>query len=403
MKTVSPASYRKALTALLSLAALGYLLYHTLAGGTLLSSNVYDTYALQAQNWLMGRVDVLDGASYSWLELAIFQGRYYVSFPPVPTLCSLPFVALLGMSPANLLMVVYTLISCAAVFQCIRHLGGSPYTCAFWALFFTFATNLTEVSRTGGVWNQAQALNLALCFSALWCLLSHRHNLCLILLALAVGCRPFSAVYLLAVGIYLLWQSKEKLRSTLLSLLPGISGVFFIAAAMMAYNAARFGNPLEFGHNYLPEFTQSEYGQFHFSYLLPNLLQLFRLPTLNQQLAVEFPLFNGFLFFLVNPVFVVWGIHLFQSRRQPGFSKALCFSLLPLLVVLLSICAHKTMGGWQFGARYTLDLLPAALAGVGFFQISQRSPRFWEGYLCAIGVIINVFGMAFMLMQELGL
>ena len=177
MKTVSLASYWKALTALLSLAALGYLLYHTLAGGTLLSSNVYDTYALQAQNWLMGRVDVLDGASYSWLELAIFQGRYYVSFPPVPTLCSLPFVALLGMSPANLLMVVYTLISCAAVFQCIRHLGGSPYTCAFWALFFTFATNLTEGSRTGGVWNQAQALNLALCFSALWCLLSHRHNL----------------------------------------------------------------------------------------------------------------------------------------------------------------------------------------------------------------------------------
>ena len=48
-------------------------------------------------------------------------------------------------------------------------------------------------------------------------------------------------------------------------------------------------------------------------------------------------------------------------------------------------------------------LLYHTLAGMGFFQISQRSPRFWEGYLCAIGVIINVFGMAFMLMQELGL
>lgn len=394
------ASYHKTLAALLSLVALSYLLYHTLAGGTLLSSNVYDSYALQAQSWLNGHVDIPDGSSYPWLELAIFEGKYYVSFPPVPSLVSLPFVALLGMSPANLLIAIYAIVSCGTVFQCIRHLGGSPRVCAFWSVFFTFATNLTEVSRTGGVWNQAQALNLALCFSALWCLFSHRRNLCLLLLALAVGCRPFSAVYLLAAGIFFLWQERNKLRSALFSLLPGISAVLLIATCMMAYNAARFGDPMEFGHNYLPEFTQSEHGQFHLSYLLPNLLQLFRLPTLNAQWAVEFPLFNGFLFCLVNPIFSVWGIHLFQYRKQPRFRQALCFSLLPLLLVLLALCAHKTMGGWQFGARYTLDLLPAALAGIGFFQLSKRPPHFWERYLCAAGVIFNVFGMVFMLIQE---
>ena len=393
-------AYHKALASLLSLTALGYLLYHTLAGGTLLSANSYDSYALQAQNWLNGHIDISNGSSYSWLELAIFQGKYYVSFPPVPSLVSLPFVALMGMSPANLLIAVYSLFSCGAVFQCIRHLGGNPQACVFWAVFFTFATNLTELSRNGGVWNQAQALNLTLCFLAMWCLFSNRNNLCLLLLALAVGCRPFSAVYLLAAGIYFLWQGRSKLHSTLFSLLPGIFSVLLVAFCMMAYNTARFGNPLEFGHNYLPEFTRSEYGQFHLSYLLPNLLQLFRLPTLNQQLMVEFPLFNGFLFFLVNPIFAVWGIHLFRQWKQPEFYQTLCFSLLPFLLVLLALCAHKTMGGWQFGARYTLDLLPAVLAGIGFFQISKRSPHFWEQYLCTAGVIINIFGMIFMLLQE---
>ena len=35
---------------------------------------------------------------------------------------------------------------------------------------------------------------------------------------------------------------------------------------MMGYNLARFGNPLEFGHNYLPEFTRAADGQFSFAY-----------------------------------------------------------------------------------------------------------------------------------------
>ena len=399
MEKNTSAAYHRTLAALLSLAILGYLLYHTLAGGTLLAANPYDSYALQAQNWLNGHIDVANGSSYPWLELAIFNGKYYVSFPPVPTLISLPFVAISGMAPSNLLIMIYALVACTAVFQCIRHLGGTPSACCFWAVFFTFATNLTELSRTGGVWNQAQALNLALCFLAIWCLLARRNNLSLILLALAVGCRPFSAIYLVAAGFYLLWKGRKFFRSTLLSLLPGVLGVPAIAFAMMIYNAARFGNPLEFGHNYLPEFTESEYGQFHLSYLLPNLLQLFRLPTINQQLAFEFPLFNGLLFFLVNPVFVAWAIHLILERKTPVFRQAVSFSVLPFFLVLLALCAHKTMGGWQFGARYTLDMLPAVLVAFGLFQIS--SFRFWEQYLCAAGIIINVFGMVFMLLQEM--
>ena len=395
----SPALYQKTLFFILSLTVLGYLLYHTLAGGDLLTPNVYDNYALQAQSWLNGRLDVENGASYTWLELAIFQGSYYVSFPPVPTLVVLPFVALFGMSPSNLLIALYAIAACIAVFQCCRTVGLSPAVCGFWALFFTFATNLTELSRTGAVWNQAQVLNLALCFWALWCLLSHKPTLCLLLFALAVGCRPFSAVYLAAAFCYFVWQGRKEFSRTLLRLLPGILSVCVIAAAMMLYNQVRFGNPLEFGHNYLPEFTESELGQFHPTYILPNLLQLFRLPTIQSNLAFEFPLFNGFLFFLVNPAFIPWAVRLIQGRKKPTFSTALVFSLVPFLLILLALCAHKTMGGWQFGARYTVDLLPAALLGLCLLPLGR--PKRWERWLCYMGLLINVFGMVFMLIQEM--
>ena len=41
--------------------------------------NPYKSYSLQAMAWLNGRLDL--GQDYPWLELAVFQERYYVSFP----------------------------------------------------------------------------------------------------------------------------------------------------------------------------------------------------------------------------------------------------------------------------------------------------------------------------------
>ena len=40
-----------------------------------------------------------------------------------------------------------------------------------------------------------------------------------------------------------------------------------LAISYMALNDARFGNPFEFGHNYLPEFQRAEKGQFSLEYL----------------------------------------------------------------------------------------------------------------------------------------
>ena len=59
-----------------------FVLLHDLFGGTLLSSSPYNSYTLQALAWREGRVSL--GRDYPWLELAVYQGDYYVSFPPVP-------------------------------------------------------------------------------------------------------------------------------------------------------------------------------------------------------------------------------------------------------------------------------------------------------------------------------
>ena len=47
-------------------------------------TSAYNTYTLQALSWREGRTWL--SQDYPHLELAIFEGRYYVSFPPVPSL-----------------------------------------------------------------------------------------------------------------------------------------------------------------------------------------------------------------------------------------------------------------------------------------------------------------------------
>lgn len=75
-----------------ALMLLGYIFIHMLFGGTLLSYNCWDSYSLQAMSWLSGRLDM--GKNYEWLELAVYNGKYYLSFPPLPSVVMLPLVLL---------------------------------------------------------------------------------------------------------------------------------------------------------------------------------------------------------------------------------------------------------------------------------------------------------------------
>ena len=82
---------------------IGYLLLHDLAGGTLLVHEPLDSYTLQALAWRNGEVCLTNGQDYPWLELAIYNGKYYVSFPPLPSVLMLPLTFVFGENTPNTL------------------------------------------------------------------------------------------------------------------------------------------------------------------------------------------------------------------------------------------------------------------------------------------------------------
>ena len=66
---------RLALGCMLALMALGYGLLSLLTDGDLFRHEMQDSYTEQALNWLQGRLWLADGERYTWLELAIYDGK----------------------------------------------------------------------------------------------------------------------------------------------------------------------------------------------------------------------------------------------------------------------------------------------------------------------------------------
>lgn len=354
----------------------------------------YRSYLLQAQAWLRGET-ALD-RNYEYLELAVYEGKYYVSFPPVPAIPMLIYTLIWGNDvPGGLFQKIYTGCACLAVLFEIRRRKQLPWReCIPWALMLCLASALLPISLVGGVWYEAQIL--AFLFSVCAISAIGRGRLCIacICYALAVGSRPF-AVLLGPVLLMMYLQDARNVRMpaqrALRRLLPGICAGLCIAAAYAVYNYARFGNPFEFGHNYLPEFTRSEHGQLSLHYIGQNWKTLFFGPVFhwkdNQIILCQF----GFSMFISCPILIcacIWRAQDLYHRRMTAVQWTITAMSLSNVLLLLM---HRTLGGHQFGARYALELIPFCLCDY-LSNPDRRQMTRWEAALLFFGLILNFFG-----------
>lgn len=383
------------------LAMIGYLLLHDLAGGTLFIHEPLDSYTLQALAWRKGEIYLTNGQDYPWLELAIYNGKYFVSFPPIPSLFLLPLTIVFGEETPNTLMVaIYAVAALLGAYRACLAAKMQPRVAAFWAVFTVFSCNMVDISSNGGVWYQAQTLNFACLMWAVDCMLRDRRSFCCVFLVLAVGCRPFSAIYVILALLYFVLKDKTR-YGNMLNLKPWtkyiLPTIVVMVGAMvyMWYNWIRFDNVLEFGHNYLPEFTCSENGQFHISYLLSNLRNIFlRQVKILPSGKLQYPEFNGFAFYIANPIYLAWFVQIAKDIKNRNMSVLKVGTCIAIFSNIIALCMHKTFGGWQFGARYTIDCIPFVLF---YFIISNRKKATeFERLLCGFGILFNAYGAVHM-------
>lgn len=322
----------------------------------------FNTYTLQALAWRNGQISL--GRDYPHLELAIFNNDWWVSFPPVPSIPLYLLTFIFGSNtPDHLLVKIYVLGGCLFAYGMLRHAKYDKLSAACFALFVSYATALISLTTDGAVWYQAQTLAFLLTMGSVYFMFRSKYTRSLFLYALAVGCRPFNAIYGLV--LFVMWlertlKEKRPMKREIVRLIPGVTLGLCVAFAYGLYNYVRFGNPLEFGHNYLPEFSFQGGVQFSLKHVMANIRTfIFGLPFSQGGAGLEISKF-GFSMFLVHPVFIVM-LLLFVIDI---FKKRLTFTKVAIIIAfaaqLFCLLLHRTFGGYQFGARYTCDLLPYA-------------------------------------------
>lgn len=365
---------RKRIALVLALVCLMlFALIHSAQGTSPLRPSLYNTYTLQAMQWRQGKAVLEEDVPH--LELAIYNGQYYVSFPPVPTVPVFLLTFLFGKNvPDTLLVQAYALLSCLILYVFLSR-RIPPIKAAIWAFLGCFASSLLPLLPNGAVWYQAQVLGLLLIIAALERMDAGKPTLGLLLYALAVGCRPFNALYgPVLMALYML--KKKAFLPALSDMLPGIALGLLVAAAYGWYNYIRFGNILEFGHNHLPEFSFQGGVQFSLDHVGKNASTfLWGLPfSYAETDSLTLKIF-GFSLFIANPLLlclVLWAaFSVFTGHFT--LSKGLIFLFFALHTTLL-LC-HRTGGGFQYGARYWVDCLPWAFLWMGLPQKKPSHPR----------------------------
>lgn len=358
-----------------------------------------DSYTQQALAWRAGRTTI--EGEMPWLELAIYNGRQYLSFPPVPTIPLWVMTFFFGgNTPSGLMTLLYLLGGyAAAFFLCARRMR--PGSAALLAAFACAGGSLLDIAVSdanfcGAVWYQAQMLAFLMTMLAFLLVDGKRRAGWyggLVCYALAIGCRPLN----IALAPALLWVFGERLANgerfgwrLIRRAVPFCVAPFLIGCAYGCYNLARFGSFFEFGHIYLPEYTNSGDPVFSLAFIGRNLRNLLRMPAVWQGWETM-PTTGGFAAYLTQPgltAALVWVI-LRAARGKLRAADALLFACVAAQCLLLTL--HRTLGGWQYGARYWCDTVPAV---VYLRARVERDAQPWETALLGGAAAFNLLATA---------
>jgi hypothetical protein len=416
------------------LAALTYLAYQWTAGPAALHQSNQPHFVLLADAILHGHlwIDPVRGSRLG--DITPFDGRFYVSFPPMPAILLLPFVAISGPGfDDRLFSIALGSANVALTYLLARRLSFPGFASegipigrleAFAvAALLGFGTVHFYATLAGTVWFIAHVVSVTFVL--------------LYLLECAGSGRPIVAGAALAAAFLartptifglVLWAALVLRRTStpVKVIAPMIRFAIPIAPAialLLGQNVVRFGSPFDFGYLSMRIARQLqpdllEYGQFNVHFLSRNLAALLITPPVVAQInlpvwlemiggpvgllrLVTTPASQGSIPFPVS--FDPWGTGLWAvspalafglrvPRRRDAFvSIATWFSVLAVAVPDL---LYYNTGWYQYGYRFSLDFTPflLVLTAMGLRRPLHPLWRVLFVLLLIVSVVSNFLG-----------
>lgn len=391
--------------------------YVALLGPDPLAPSPNNHYVHLARSFLHGQLHVVGNRPPGSNDWALYQGTWYVSFPPVPALVLLPAVAIWDLdTPDRLIWALLAALVPALLWLLLTRLSKQgesprgPRENLVLAALFAFGSVFFYVSVQGSVWFSAHVVASALLILYAWFSLNAAQpalaGLCL---GLSFGCRPTTLLAGLVFVVEVLrahraqaalpddpdlhplrraarfvagTEVRPALRACALFALP----LAVILGAQLWFNAARFDDPFTFGHEFLQIRWRArieKWGLFDYHYLSKNLaVFLASLPWLSSDPPYVKISLHGLALWFTTPnlLWLLWPKR--WDARMVGLAAAVC-------VVAGMNLLYQNSGWVQFGYRFSLDYMPFM-----FLLLALGARRFGPGfYLCmAFAICVNTFG-----------
>ena len=362
------------------------------------------SYAALAEAFLQGRLDI--AAKCPEVDCAVFIGKTYIVFPPLPAVILMPIVALTGAAgfKGGIWIALVMILLALWLWQRLLAMLNVPGSAQLWLLTaIAFASPVYFITfMAPGVWFLAQACAFLLCTLALYAILAWRSlPLAGLFIALALHSRHLSIFYplflfalLLAKDEKLFWPHWTTIRAAIIAAIP----IAISVAIMLAYNYARFGNAFDTGYSHIvnPDIDNvitrrfGDIGLFSIKYFLYNAYYLlfqgfhvsFAGPYQLTPVAIDL---SGTAILIASP----WLFLLFYARMD----RLAVFGLLTIAIIAGISLFYYSNGYEQWNTqRYSLDWLPIALVVLARqqdFSVFRALPL-----LVGFAVLLNLIAIA---------
>ena len=367
-----------------------------------------------ADAFLKGRLDIVDPISTK--DLSLYNGKYYVSFPPLAALLMMPVVAWKGSAAINPVLWNNFVAALGVTFifltlEELRLLGWSSLkrkTNVLLALFFGFGTVQYFMAIRGPVYYISQILTATFLSLSLLIVLKEKENkeragalLLGITFGAALLARPniaFAALALIAVKSQKLYDSGTLSRKKLFVWVTLFSmPIVAVIVGLLWYNQARFGSFFDFGYRYMLVVDHelvnalAEYGQFHPHFFWRNFFDNFlRLPYWDQKCHVLAPNWRGMSIFIGSPLI----IYLYRAFKSKPWIVG---TWLSIGLILLTHLLYFNSGALQFGYRFSLDFMPLVLLLLATTFREKMTKK--SLVLLAASIVINYIGVLWIARQ----
>jgi len=318
----------------------------------------------QAEAFLNLRLDISN--QHKLTEVITRNGKYFIVFPPGPTLFILPLFAIFGYDlNFQLFMQIISILCIILIYSLIFKITNNKITSIILTIAFSFGTVFLWAANHLGVWFTNQIF--ALLFTLLLlneCFGKKRSILMGLYLGLGIISRQLTIFYIIfAITVILIkhcviltkYQEhhftinfhliRKKLFLKDVAGVTGILGLFVFFYLFLNY--LKFGSLFATGYDKL-----IDYAWFKLNYIPWELYQyFFQPPYLRKAFPFLTPPATGQAIIFTTPLFLL----VFYKKIKKEILIPIWLTILPIFAIHM---LYWSSGGGQLGTRYILDYMP---------------------------------------------